>query len=71
MKERKKEREREREREKKRESGLGRKVRGPSPVHSSRIIAIHKALRLRERFLLSRIGQSHPLRPESSANCLW
>jgi len=44
-----KERKRERERERERETGLGRKVRGPSPVHSSRTIAIHKALRLRER----------------------
>ena len=41
--------ERKRERERERESGLGRKVRGPSPVHSSSTIAIHKALRLRER----------------------
>ena len=41
--------ERKRERERERESGPGRKVRGPSPVHSSHTIAIYKALRLRER----------------------
>ena len=34
--------ERKRERERERESGLGRKVRGPSPVHSSRTIAVEE-----------------------------